>query len=95
MRKSSLIIGLLHGIGLGHAQNLTTPSATPSPIFVNSKAPTGTPVAGDYNGRYRPQVHFSPPKHFMNDPNGMFKDANDTWHLYYQVSCDYHAGDAI
>lgn len=24
---------------------------------------------------------------FMNDPNGMFKDSNGTWHLYYQCEC--------
>ncbi|KAI0628209.1 glycosyl hydrolase [Trametes polyzona] len=48
--------------------------------------PTGTPIPGDYNGAYRPQVHFSPPQHFMNDPNGMFLDANGTYHLYYQYN---------
>ncbi|OJT08569.1 Extracellular exo-inulinase inuE [Trametes pubescens] len=41
--------------------------------------PTGTPIPGDYNGAYRPQ-------HFMNDPNGMFLDANGTYHLYYQYN---------
>lgn len=46
--------------------------------------PTGTPVEGDYTGALRPQVHFSPPKYFMNDPNGMFLDGNGTYHLYYQ-----------
>jgi beta-fructofuranosidase len=42
------------------------------------------PVPGDYGGALRPQIHFSPPVDFMNDPNGMFIDANGTWHLYYQ-----------
>ncbi|MCJ1352849.1 MAG: hypothetical protein MMC33_002833 [Icmadophila ericetorum] len=46
--------------------------------------PTGTPVAGDYSGPLRPQIHFSPPQFFMNDPNGMFLDAEGTYHLYYQ-----------
>ena len=49
--------------------------------------PTGTPVPGNYNGPLRPQVHYSPPQYFMNDPNGMFVDANGTWHLYYQCMC--------
>ena len=32
---------------------------------------------------YRPQYHFSPEAHWMNDPNGMFyKDG--TYHLYFQ-----------
>lgn len=46
--------------------------------------PTNTPVPGDYTGALRPQIHFSPPADFMNDPNGCFRDANGTWHLYYQ-----------
>lgn len=39
---------------------------------------------GTYTGDLRPQIHFSPPKGFMNDPNGCFVDADGTWHLYYQ-----------
>ena len=38
----------------------------------------------DYTGPLRPQLHFSPPDNFMNDPNGMFIDADGIWHLYYQ-----------
>ena len=40
----------------------------------------------DYAGQYRPQVHFSPPTGFMNDPNGLFRDETGTWHLYYQYN---------
>ncbi|ORY25089.1 glycosyl hydrolase [Naematelia encephala] len=54
--------------------------------YVESGLPTGTPIPGDYSGPLRPQVHFSPPQGFMNDPNGMFVDANGTWHLYYQYN---------
>ncbi|KAF2971345.1 hypothetical protein GQX73_g2200 [Xylaria multiplex] len=54
--------------------------------FVNPAVPTHTPVPGNYTGALRPQVHFSPPQGFMNDPNGMFVDANGTWHLYYQYN---------
>ncbi|POS70440.1 beta-fructofuranosidase [Diaporthe helianthi] len=56
------------------------------PTYVNPAVPTGTPIAGNYTGPLRPQVHFSPPKNFMNDPNGMFVDANGTYHLYYQYN---------
>ncbi|XWW95743.1 hypothetical protein V2A60_003710 [Cordyceps javanica] len=54
--------------------------------YINPNVPTGVPITGDYHGRYRPQVHFSPPKHFMNDPNGMFRDDEGVWHLYYQYN---------
>lgn len=65
------------------ALNLNISTSTSTSV---STVPTGTPVPGDYNGRYRPQVHYSPPQGFMNDPNGMFRDANGTWHLYYQYN---------
>ena len=47
---------------------------------------TGTPIAANYTGSLRPQVHYSPPKGFMNDPNGMFLDADGLYHLYYQCT---------
>ncbi|KAI9707410.1 MAG: hypothetical protein M1836_000371 [Candelina mexicana] len=48
--------------------------------------PIGVPVAGNYTGSLRPQIHFSPPQYFMNDPNGMFRAADGTYHLYYQYN---------
>ncbi|KAK6823616.1 beta-fructofuranosidase [Apiospora arundinis] len=47
--------------------------------------PTGTPLPGNYTGPLRPQVHYSPPTGFMNDPNGMFYH-NGVFHLYYQYN---------
>jgi fructan beta-fructosidase len=40
--------------------------------------------------KHRPQLHFTPPKMWMNDPNGMFY-ANGTYHLYYQ----YHPESTV
>ncbi|PGH10511.1 hypothetical protein AJ79_05439 [Helicocarpus griseus UAMH5409] len=40
----------------------------------------------DYDGLLRPQVHFSPRTNFINDPNGMFRDSDGLWHLYYQYN---------
>jgi beta-fructofuranosidase len=57
-----------------------------SSTYVEPTVPTGTPVPGNYSGPLRPQIHFSPPTQFMNDPNGMFVDAEGVYHLYYQCT---------
>ena len=46
----------------------------------------GKVIPGNYTGALRPQIHFTPPQAFMNDPNGMFRDPSGTWHLYYQCA---------
>jgi hypothetical protein len=68
------------------AAQATTNSSMPSATSTTFDAgvPTDAPVPGNYTGALRPQVHFSPPRKFMNDPNGCFLDSNGTWHLYYQ-----------
>ena len=43
-----------------------------------------------YCEQYRPQLHFSPKAHWMNDPNGMVYN-NGTYHLFYQ----YYPGATI
>ena len=40
-------------------------------------------VTKEYHEQYRPQVHFSPKAHWMNDPNGMVY-VNGTYHLFFQ-----------
>lgn len=40
-----------------------------------------------YAEPYRPQVHFSPKKNWMNDPNGMVY-LNNVWHLFFQYYPD-------
>ncbi|OCF55572.1 beta-fructofuranosidase [Kwoniella mangroviensis CBS 10435] len=70
----------ISSIILSFTSLVTAQSTSTAPV------PTGVPVQGDYNGPLRPRVHYSPPKGFMNDPNGLFKDVNGTWHLYYQYN---------
>jgi len=36
-----------------------------------------------YHEQYRPQLHFSPPAHWMNDPNGLVY-YKGTYHMFYQ-----------
>lgn len=40
-----------------------------------------------YREKYRPQFHFSPPAHWMNDPNGMVYNKGE-YHLFYQYYPD-------
>ena len=40
-----------------------------------------------YQEMYRPQFHFSPPAHWMNDPNGMVYYGGE-YHLFYQYFPD-------
>src|SRR3954447_27062166 len=40
-------------------------------------------VNSGYNDMHRPQIHFSPAAHWMNDPNGMVY-FNKQYHLFYQ-----------
>jgi fructan beta-fructosidase len=46
--------------------------------------------AQSYKEPHRPQIHFSPEAHWMNDPNGMVY-ANGTYHLFYQ----YYPGATV
>jgi len=40
-------------------------------------------IAQQYHEQYRPQIHFSPPAHWMNDPNGLVY-YKGIYHLFYQ-----------
>ncbi|KAH7110915.1 beta-fructofuranosidase [Dactylonectria macrodidyma] len=86
-------VGVLQLAGLCLADNSAATASTSSPVptditgpYIGPNVTAGRPIVGDYGGQYRPQIHFSPPQHFMNDPNGMFRDDNGTWHLYYQYN---------
>ncbi|KAI4709701.1 hypothetical protein J4E89_005717 [Alternaria sp. Ai002NY15] len=70
----------------GHAQNSSAPSASSTSTYSQPNVPTGVPISGDYDEPLRPQVHFSPPAGFMNDPNGMYLSSDGVYHLYYQYN---------
>ena len=40
------------------------------------------PSVGSYDEKYRPQIHFTPAKNWMNDPNGMVY-VDGVYHLFY------------
>lgn len=40
-----------------------------------------------YTDTYRPQLHFTPHRNFINDPNGLvFDPSNNTWHMFFQYN---------
>lgn len=39
----------------------------------------------DYNGQYRPQIHYTPAKNWINDPNGLIY-VDGTYHMFYQYN---------
>jgi fructan beta-fructosidase len=47
-------------------------------------------TTGTYHEPFRPQIHFSPKAHWMNDPNGMVY-FNHTYHLFFQ----YYPGGTV
>ncbi|MBA5726166.1 glycoside hydrolase family 32 protein [Bombella favorum] len=52
----------------------------------NAAAPAPQPVHETLaDKQYRPNIHFSPPTGFMNDPNGLIFDGR-YFHLYYQYN---------
>lgn len=52
--------------------------------------PAGERPARDYREKHRPQIHFSPEKMWMNDPNGLVWYAGE-YHLFYQ----YYPNDVV
>jgi fructan beta-fructosidase len=49
----------------------------------NAASQTEGTVSGYYKEQFRPQFHFSPEAHWMNDPNGMVY-LDGEYHLFYQ-----------
>ncbi|KAF7897286.1 hypothetical protein EAF00_005514 [Botryotinia globosa] len=83
-RLTSLAVTLLAAVS--SAQETSSTSATFSILTSDSSVPTDAPLPGDYTGALRPQIHYSPPQNFMNDPNGLFRDADGVYHVYYQYN---------
>lgn len=69
-------------------------------LFACKTKPTSNQTVQCYNEAHRPQYHFSPPKNWMNDPNGMVYYEGE-YHLFYQYYPDgntwgpMHWGHAI
>lgn len=58
-----MISSLLFVAGFALTAIVQSQSSTTS--YIQAGVPTGTPIAGNYTGALRPQIHYSPPKDFM------------------------------
>src|SRR5437868_9859838 len=69
-------------------------------VLTLSDSACGQSSKNIYKEAHRPQIHFSPAAHWMNDPNGMVF-FNNRYHLFYQYYPDstvwgpMHWGHAI
>ncbi len=56
-------------------------------LFIFFSAVSAFSQPENYSEKHRPQLHFSPPAHWMNDPNGMVYYKGE-YHLFYQYYPD-------
>ncbi len=69
-----------------HGQDYNPLIDNPEPNNPNNpNTPSGPDNTSSYNEQYRPQIHFTPAKNWMNDPNGMVY-VDGTYHLFYQYN---------
>lgn len=57
----------------------------PTPVIDSTYLEDFTPFATTRNESYRPQLHYTPIKNWVNDPNGLiYRDG--IWHMFYQYN---------
>lgn len=82
---------MLTACGGGNDDPLINPN--PNPVNPNpdnggnnaNNENTGGNTQSAYHELYRPQIHYTPAKNWVNDPNGMVY-VDGTWHLFYQYN---------
>ena len=88
MKKNKLFIFAALALMTGACDKNNTPAFVNGPDSEQPENNGGTgnqPAASSRNELYRPQIHFTPAKNWMNDPNGMVY-ADGVYHLYYHYN---------
>ncbi|WP_017612606.1 glycoside hydrolase family 32 protein [Nocardiopsis salina] len=77
-----------------------TGAAVGAGLFAAGFAPAGRPAAADPTPRWRPLVHFTPERNWMNDPNGLVH-LDGEFHQFFQYNpggkdhADMHWGHSV
>ena len=91
--RSSIIyviaLAMLTSCGSDDPNEIITPDNGSGNETPSSGSGSETPSSGtsqsSYTELYRPQLHYTPARNWVNDPNGMvYQDG--TWHLFYQYN---------
>lgn len=69
-------------------------------LFTTGHAPAGRPAAAEPTSRWRPLVHFTPERNWINDPNGLVHHDGE-YHQFFQYNpggsghADMHWGHSV
>lgn len=88
MRKlmTSLLAAALLGGAVAACSDSDFDAEMPLPPVVEEEEGGDEPAeGGSYDELYRPLIHFTPARNWMNDPNGMVY-VNGVYHLFYQYN---------
>ena len=80
-----MMVGALCASAIIVSCSKDSPSESPDPTPTPSPEQEEEVERSSYTEQYRPQIHFSPSKNWMNDPNGMVY-YDGTYHLFYQYN---------
>lgn len=81
LTKTLLILAAAFMCSCGESKIEEDIPVTPNPGETEQKPPSSS----SYNEKYRPQIHYTPAKNWINDPNGLVY-ADGVYHMFYQYN---------